>query len=102
MKSTYIPLYVWDAYNLPNPEMEYKFHPVRKWRIDYAWPLCYLAVEIEGGIWTRGRHTRGSGFAKDIEKYNALTEAGWALLRYPPNNIDYIQILNVLKQRMPL
>lgn len=70
------------AIDLPAPEREYKFHPTRKWRIDFAWPALNLAVEIEGGIWNGGRHTRGSGAAADMEKYNELSMAGWRLLRY--------------------
>lgn len=61
---------------------EYKFHPKRRWRIDFAFPEIQLAVEIEGGVWTQGRHTRGSGFVKDMEKYNNLTLLEWKLLRF--------------------
>lgn len=82
-------------YGLPNPTREYKFHKDRKWRIDFAFTSVCLAVEIEGGIFTRGRHTRPMGFSKDIEKYNALTESGWVLLRYPPNCVDFEQIKRV-------
>lgn len=65
------------------PEPEYRFHPVRQWRIDFAWPSLKLAVEIEGGIWTRGRHTRGAGVKADMEKYNVLSAVmGWRLLRF--------------------
>jgi hypothetical protein len=32
---------------LPIFQMEYLFHPERKWRIDYCWPEQKLAVEIE-------------------------------------------------------
>lgn len=77
---------------LPAPAKEFKFHDDRKWRIDYAYPDKKLAIEIEGGVWTKGRHTRGSGFIRDMEKYNALAEAGWRLLRYMPNKIDFLQI----------
>ena len=83
---------MWEAMGIPIPEREYKFHPKRKWRIDFAWPDIQLALEIEGGVFTKGRHTRPSGFIKDIEKYNNLTLAGWFLLRFPPNNIDYEMI----------
>ena len=86
-------------FSIPYPDMEYRFHPTRKWRIDYAWPKQKLAVEIEGGVWTQGRHTRGSGFVKDIIKYNALTELGWRLLRYQPSKIDYEQISRVLNNK---
>lgn len=67
---------------LPVPIPEYQFHPDRKWRIDYAWPDRKLAVEVEGGVYCRGRHVRINGFLGDVEKYNALTMAGWALLRF--------------------
>jgi hypothetical protein len=67
---------------IPEPEPEYKFHPSRRWRIDFAWPALKLAVEIEGGIWNQGRHTRGSGVKGDMEKYNTLAVMGWRLLRF--------------------
>jgi len=60
---------------------EHRFHATRRWRFDYAWIAHLLALEVEGGIWTRGRHTRGAGYQKDIEKYNAAALAGWRVLR---------------------
>jgi hypothetical protein len=38
-------------------------------------------IEIEGAVWTNGRHTRGSGFVKDMEKYNTATAMGFKLIR---------------------
>lgn len=72
------------AWGLPVPEREHLFHPTRKWRFDYAWPGQKVAVEVEGGIYTQGRHTRGKGYADDMEKYNAAALRGWTLLRYTP------------------
>jgi len=66
---------------------EYRFSPPRRWRVDFAWPDKMLAVEIEGGIWTGGRHTRGAGFENDCLKYNALSLAGWRLLRFTPEMV---------------
>ena len=57
----------------------------RKWKLDFAIPEIKLAIEMEGGVFTKGRHTRPMGFIKDIEKYNQLTEHGWRLLRYSIN-----------------
>ena len=51
------------------------------WRFDMAWPRLMLAVEVEGGIWARGRHVRGKGFEADCEKYNEAALAGWRVLR---------------------
>jgi very-short-patch-repair endonuclease len=67
---------------LPAPTPEYVFHPSRKWRFDFAWPDRRLAVECEGGVFTGGRHTRGGGFTKDCEKYNAAALLGWKVLRF--------------------
>lgn len=63
---------------------EHRFHPVRKWRFDYILlpEDLKIAVEYEGGIFTGGRHTKGNGYAKDCEKYNAAVLMGWRILRY--------------------
>lgn len=62
-------------------EREYQFHPTRRWRFDFAWPLKKIAVEIEGGVWSNGRHTRGSGFIEDCRKYNEAVILGWRVIR---------------------
>jgi very-short-patch-repair endonuclease len=62
--------------------MEYRFHPERRWRFDFAWPSKKIAVEIEGGTWSGGRHTTGAGFEKDCEKYNAAVMLEWRVLRF--------------------
>ena len=61
---------------LPAPEREYRFHDVRRWRFDFAWPVYRLAAEVEGGTWVNGRHNRPEGFEKDCEKYNTAALAG--------------------------
>ena len=60
---------------------------LKDWRFDFAFKRQKLAVEVEGGNWTGGRHTRGQGFADDCEKYNAATLAGWRLLRFTGDHI---------------
>jgi very-short-patch-repair endonuclease len=66
----------------PTPVRQLRFHPGKKWQFDFAWPDWMVAVEIEGGVWSGGRHVRGQGFEADIEKYNAATLAGWRLYRF--------------------
>lgn len=75
------------AAGLPQPIPEYRFHPQRKWRADYAWPLQRVLVEIDGGAWTQGRHTRGAGFIGDQQKLNAATLLGFSVLRYTPDRL---------------
>lgn len=64
------------------PIREHRFHPTRAWRFDFAFPERRIAVECEGGVWTDGRHTRGSGFVADTEKYNAAAALGWFVFRF--------------------
>jgi hypothetical protein len=72
---------------LPRPECEWKFDAKRRWRFDYAWPQQMVALEVEGGVWTGGRHTRGAGFVKDMEKYSRAAVLGWRLLRVTPDKL---------------
>jgi very-short-patch-repair endonuclease len=53
----------------------------RRWRFDFAWPALRLAVGVEGGTWTAGRHSRGAGYEADCEKYAAALIDGWRVLR---------------------
>jgi len=62
--------------------MEFKFHPTRRWRFDFCWVLKGVAVEVEGGTWSGGRHTTGAGFEKDCEKYNAAMLMGYRVFRF--------------------
>lgn len=61
---------------------EFRFHPKKRWRFDFALPEHKIAIEVEGGTWSNGRHTRGAGYRKDCEKYNAANVLGWHVLRY--------------------
>jgi len=63
---------------------EFRFHPKRMWRFDYAFPEHKIALEVEGGVYTQGRHTRPLGFLGDIEKYNTATLMGWRVFRCTP------------------
>jgi len=61
---------------------EYRFNEIRRWRFDCAEPVARVAVEIDGGTWVAGRHTRGAGFERDCEKLNAAVADGWAVFRF--------------------
>lgn len=76
---------------------EHRFHPARKWRIDYAIIDHKIAIEQEGGAYTQGRHTRGAGFIADMEKYNELTRAGWRLIRVTPQKLMSMNTINLIK-----
>lgn len=72
---------------VPEPVPEYRFHAERLWRWDYAWPDQLVALEVDGGVWTGGKHGRGSGIVKDHEKRNAGAVLGWRLLLVVPKQL---------------
>lgn len=84
------------ALRLPAPVREYRFHPTRRWRFDFAWPDKKLALEVEGGIWVNGAHNRGEHFISDCDKYNAATLDGWRVFRVTEKHIRDGQAADLL------
>lgn len=74
---------------LPEPDRELVFHAVRKWRFDFSWKGHgrLVACEVDGGVYSGGRHTRGKGYEGDCEKLNEASLYGWLVLRVTPNMI---------------
>ena len=68
-------------------EQEFQFHTTRKWRADFHIKNTTLLIEVEGGIWSGGRHTRGKGYIGDMEKYNAATMMGYQVLRFSTEQV---------------
>ncbi len=68
-------------------EQEFKFHPTRKWRADFHLKDKKILVEVEGGIWSNGRHTRGKGYLGDLDKYNAATMMGYQVIRFSTEQV---------------
>lgn len=62
-------------------EKQYKFHRARQWRLDFAWPAKCIALEVDGGTFTGGRHVRGEGYAKDCEKHAHAMLIGYRVFR---------------------
>lgn len=72
---------------LSPPAREFRFHPKRKWRGDFAWPELKIMVEIEGGEYSNGRHVRGCGFANDCIKTNEAQKLGWRVFRFTGTHV---------------
>lgn len=65
------------------PALQFRFAaPDRQWRFDFCWIDVKVAVEIDGGIFVGGGHSRGVQFTGDCEKLNRATMMGWRVLRY--------------------
>ena len=88
------------AAGLPPPVEEHRFAPPRRWRFDLAWPDRRLALEIEGGVWTGGRHVRGKGYEADCIKYNQAALLGWRVLRVTTGMVRDGRALDLLQQAL--
>ena len=83
---------------LPGYEKEVMFHPVRKWRFDYAWLDIKVALEVHGGIHSNGRHTRGTGFTEDKVKMNNAQLLGWVVIEATTAQVKNGQMLEWINQ----
>ena len=56
----------------------------RKFRWDFCWEKenVRLLVEINGGTFTKGGHSTGTGIRRDYEKNNLAQLAGWRCLMF--------------------
>lgn len=80
------------------PEREFRFHPKRRWRFDFAFPDQKIAVEVEGGLYVNGRHTRGDGYEKDLKKYSEAMYLGWTVYRCSNELIKSGRALQVVEK----
>jgi len=85
----------WVRAGIPAPARQFKFHPERKWRFDFAWPekngsnVTLVAIEVQGGNFMRGggAHARGGHLRKEYEKWRAAAELGWRILPVLPEQL---------------
>lgn len=79
---------------------EFRFHPTRKWRFDYAFPSLKVAVEVDGGVWTGGRHINPAGYVNDMEKLNNAASMGWLVLRITTDDRFASKTYELIKQTL--
>ena len=51
----------------------------KRYRLDFAHALSRTGIEIQGGVYNRGRHVTGSGYERDCRKYNLAYTSGWTI-----------------------
>ena len=83
-----------------NFQREFRFSRKRFWRFDFAHLPAKLAVEIDGGVYSGGRHVRGKGFENDAEKLNAAVIEGWRVLRYLPSHVKSGRAIREIKRAL--
>ena len=88
------------ARGLPIPAPELRFHPTRKWRFDFAFPEQKVALEVQGGVWTNGRHTRGAALLKEHEKLGHAAALGWRVLFCTPADLNKVWIYDLLREAL--
>lgn len=97
MKSNPYFLPLLKSLGIPQPTPEYRFSPPRRWRMDYAWPDHKVALEIQGGIWTGGRHSRGATMLREWEKLNTAAGMGWRFIYVQPADLLKTETTNAIK-----
>jgi len=67
---------------------EYKAIPGRQFRFDLAYIKSKILIEIHGGTWSGGRHTRGIGFKDDREKMNEAQTLGYDVYEFTSEDVE--------------
>lgn len=69
-------------------ERQFRITPARKFMADFYFSNVKgmpLVVEVDGGIWTGGRHVTGRGVESDCEKSSLIAAMPARLMRVTPN-----------------
>ncbi len=78
-------------HNLPAPVYEHQFCLERKWRFDLAFlpfaPGNRVAIEVQGGLWTKGAHVRPARMIAEFEKWNTAASLNWRILFVTPDQL---------------
>jgi len=77
----------WLAVKGPKLEAEFKFCESRRWKSDFCHVASKTLIELEGGLYINGGHSRGAAYEKNLEKYNEAQFLGYHLFRLGPNMI---------------
>ncbi len=69
----------------------------RKFRADF-FVEPELLIEVEGGSWAYGRHNRGDGYQKDLQKQNSATLLGYSVLRFTTDMVVSGEAIDCVRQ----
>ena len=88
---------MWQMLGGPELAQEHRFHPERRWRLDFAHLPSRTAIEINGGVWSNGRHVRGAGYLRDREKINAATLLGWKVFELGTGQVTAANVQAIIE-----
>ena len=88
------------SWDLEIPFPEHQFAPDRRWRFDWAWVSSKVALEVQGGLWTQGRHVRGKALMAEYEKLNEAAILGWRVLYCTPQDVETGSIFPLLRRAL--
>ena len=85
-----------DSAGLTGYVREYRAIPGRKFRFDFAFMKERLLVEINGGTYSKGAHSTGTGINRDYEKGNLAVLNGWRVLSFDTKQVKSGAALEVV------
>lgn len=88
---------LWVMLGGPALATEVRFHAGRRWRFDFAHEAAKVAIEINGGVWSGGRHVRGAGYLRDREKVNAATALGWRVFELGTGQVTVANVQRIIE-----
>lgn len=89
-----------DSAGLTGYIREYQAIPGRRFRFDFAFiqPEHRLLIEINGGTYSKGAHSTGTGINRDYEKNNLAVLNGWRVLSFDTKMVKSGAALEVVEQ----
>lgn len=96
----------WTLAGGERPKTQFRFHPTRWWRFDFAWPMDLwalggrggVAVEVQGGVWAGMGHTRGNGYQRDREKMREAQRLGWIIFELTSKDMEFEQMERIAEE----
>jgi very-short-patch-repair endonuclease len=79
---------------------EYRFMPTRRFRFDFCWPERKVALEVEGGRWVNGAHSRPQHFESDCEKYSEAAILGYRVIRVTEAMVHDGRAVNLVRRAL--
>lgn len=67
-----------------------------------GWDRVKIALEVQGGIFVNGRHSRGAALLKEWEKLNTAAEMGFRIIYCQPCDLLTKQTADTIRKCLGL